>query len=429
MVKNLLTQYVDWASSSCDAPLIFHETVGYWVISTLLGRYSVIVTSYTPRGIRPNLWCLLIGPSRIVRKTTSMELGEKVIDSVEPELKIPASFSPEALYEILSGLEVGDCGCWIKDEFGEFFRSLQKKYMYGMRGILSSIYMGRGETRKLRNLTFKIPPGIYITAIGTLATPPHCYFSEDDFTSGLLNRFILAFSNQRTSKIPMLNVQVELDGKFDKLVSDVKEFVQHYRNVSPIPASFRSEVVERLREYEEWVEGEISRIEKTQPESIWKLYLAETPNTLLKLCVLSRIARYPLGETVLVVEKQDLERAASYMKKVLLCAQSVISDVQSSPKSREVVTEEKALNKVYGVIQSKGNGGVMFSELLSETRFLKQDLVKYLVTLVDQGKVIAVRPRSVTKGRRPLIFMLSEYESHASLIGDILTSETFIKVV
>jgi len=55
---------------------------------------------------------------------------------------------------------------------------LKKGTCNGVREILSSIYTGYGEVRKLRNLTLRIPDNLYVTAVGQLPTPPHEYLMK-----------------------------------------------------------------------------------------------------------------------------------------------------------------------------------------------------------------------------------------------------------
>ena len=182
-MANLIDEYIDYVTAASDAPEIFHRICGYFVISTILGRYCSVPVPYQINGLKPNIWVLLIGPSRIVRKTTAMRFARFVIEQVDQDLFLPEEYSPEALYETISDMTTGDAGCWVRDEFGSFFKSLSKKYMYGIRGFLSSLYSGVGGRRQLRGQSFRIQDGIYITVIGTMPTPPHEYFTPDDFMS------------------------------------------------------------------------------------------------------------------------------------------------------------------------------------------------------------------------------------------------------
>jgi hypothetical protein len=421
-MTDLIDEYVDWASSSCDAPKIYHLACGYWVVSSLLGRYVRVVTSYAPEGLMPNLWVLLIGPSRIVRKTTAMRLAESIVKDVDEKLVMPASFTPEALYELFNNLQPGDAFSWVKDEFGGFFKMLEKRYMAGLREILNSLYVGKGETRRLRKEVLKIPDGLYVTAIGTLPTPPREYIADEDFYSGFMNRWILAYAERREKTIPITFRDDRLLARRNELVEALGRAVESYGG-SIVPVSFSARAAQMLSDYDYAVEQEIIRIERTNPTSLWKSYVAETPQFLVKLSVLRRLARErELRSVIIVVDEQDVQRASEDLKVFLDAAKRVVEDVQTAGRPAPVVTEEKGLMKVYEVIRGAGPTGISKSELLMKTMMRVDVLNRILITLVEQDRVVAVRIAG-GKGRPQLRFFAAEHRADAEAAGQVLTSE------
>jgi len=418
--KNLIDLYTEYASNACDAPRIFHLACSYWLASTLVGRYARIITSYAPKGLMPNLWVLLIGPSRIVRKTTAMNLAESIVDAVEPKLLMPASFTPEALYELFNGLDEGDSVAWVKDEMGGFFKTLEKRYMFGVREILSSLYMGRGETRKLRSLTLKIPRGLYVTVLGNLPTPPRMYITEEDFLSGFMNRFILAYAERRDKTIPMMYKDEKVNAMRNDIIAAYTELVKAFEGIVPVSAS--KEALDMLSDYDNVVEQELMRIERESPTSLWKSYYAETPFMLLKMATLRRLVREPKPGTIVVVEAEDVERASVDLKVFLDSARKVVEDVETGATSAPVVTEEKNIMRVYELIKSAGKEGVSKSELLTKTMLSVDTLNKYLITLAEQERIVAsrVNPR---RGRPQLRFYTAEHRGEAELAGEVLSVE------
>jgi len=407
---DLIDEYVDYASSACDAPKIFHKAISYFVASSLIGRFASVVTTYQPKGIKPNIWVILIGPSRIVRKTTALNLGEDIIRDVDDGILIPASFSPEGLYEILSNMKKGDVGAWVKDEMGGFFRDLQRKrYMSGTREILSMIYMGRGEERKLRSHQFRIPWGIYVTSAGTVPTPASYYFSEEDFSSGFLNRYILAYALNRDHRISILHNDPQVQEKREDIVSKYSELVNQCMANAPIVFSFSSKVIEALEKYDSDVEAEIMRLEKENPSSLWKSYISESPNQLLKLTVLRRLSRGNISNLV-IAEEQDFIKAYNDLQEFLKCAREIVHEVQVSARPKEVETEERRLLRVYEIIRNAKNNGIKWTQLLNKTYLLKRDLLNIVETLMEQERIIAVRSEpGIRGGRRAIVFFAKEY--------------------
>jgi hypothetical protein len=421
-MNDFVDEYVEWASNSCDAPTIYHLACGYWVISSLIGRYVRVVTSYAPEGLMPNLWMMLIGPSRIVRKTTAMRLAEGIVRTVEEKLVMPASFTPEALYELFNNLQTGDALAWVKDEFGGFFKMLEKRYMAGLREILNSLYVGKGEIRRLRKEVLRIPDGLYVTALGTLPTPPREYITDEDFYSGFMNRWILAYADRREKTIPITYRDDKLLLMRNELVDRLKKTVESYEG-SIIPVSFSSKAAQMLSDYDYVIEQEILRIEQTNPASLWKSYIAEAPQFLIKLSVLRRLAREKqLRSVIIVVEEEDVKRASQDLKQFLDAAKRVIEDVQTAGRPAPVVTEEKGLLKVYEIIRTAGQNGISKSEILMRTMMRVDVLNKMLLTLVEQDRIVAVKVLS-GKGRPQLRFFSSEYRSQAEIVGQVITSE------
>jgi len=417
---DLIDQYVQYASESCDAPTIFHLATSYWIASTLVGRFVRIVTSYAPKGLMPNLWVLLIGPSRIVRKTTAMNLAEDIVENVDSKLLMPASFTPEALYELFNTLNEGDAVAWVKDEMGGFFKMLDKKYMLGVREILSSLYVGRGEVRKLRNLTLRIPRGLYVTVLGNLPTPPRIYITEEDFLGGFMNRFILAYATERERTIPMMHRNERLLAERSNIINEYASLIKMFSSIAPVSAS--SEALDLLVKYDNDVEQEIKRLEKDNPTTLWKNYVAETPFLLLKMSTLRRLVRRPYPTAIVVIEREDVEKALNDLKMFMESAKKVVEDVETGAVSAPVVTEEKNLMRVYELIKSAGANGISKSELLVKTMIPVDQLHKILLTLYEQEKIVIVRITS-KRGRPQMRIFSSEYRNEAEMYGEIVQED------
>jgi hypothetical protein len=418
---DLIDLYVEYGKESTDAPVIYHKALGYFVVSSLLGRFVKIITSYSPTGLAPNLWILLIGPSRIARKTTAMRLAVNVVKSVEPALVMPASFTPEALYEMFNNMNPGDAVVWVKDELGGFFKSLEKKYMYGVREILSSIYTGHGEVRKLRNLTLRIPDNLYVTAVGTMPTPPHEYLSEEDFEGGFMNRWILAYAIRREYRLPLLHQSVRADALFKEIVQTIKDYENTLLSITPVISPTKA-AIDKLEEYDREVDHQLELMEQTSPGSLFKMYFAETPTLLMKMSVLRRLARGDYDPSgIITIDIDDVVKALDDLRIFIDGAKQVIDDVQSSPRAKPVVTEEKALERIMGYISSKKEQGATYSELLLKTRIFSKDLKEYLLTLMEQDRIICVRSSSHMRGRPSLRFYDSAYRNLALTHGEQVT--------
>ena len=407
---DLIDKYVEYAKISTDSPELYHKVASYWIASTLLGRYASVQTSYTT--IIPNVWAIIIGPSRVTRKTTAMYMAERIIREINKDMIFPASFSPEAIYEELSSVKDGEARAWVKDEIGGFFKALDKNYMRGTRELLSSLYSGRGETRVLRKERFVIPDRIYMTVIATMPTPPHNYFSDEDFTSGFANRFLLVQRLERDGRtIPIMGADsnASLIAR-EELIEQYKALIAKYRDKTLI-INFDYESTNILTEFEKRVDEEIIQLEKENPNSLFKSYISEMPTYLIKLAVLRKIsdpAQEVLDNRITVVNKEHVSTALKDLQEFIESAKEVIKDVEEGVHSEPAVSEEKSLTRLYNIIEQGEENGRTKTEIMLKMQLGSKRVNELLVTLVEQGKIVMIRCDE-NRGRPSYKFLASTY--------------------
>lgn len=85
-----------------ESPPVFHRWVGLTVLSTVLGRR--VMVDHGAYQVHPNLFTILVGPSALVKKTTAIGLGKKLLDGLQtPTLQIvPQYATPEAFVRDLA---------------------------------------------------------------------------------------------------------------------------------------------------------------------------------------------------------------------------------------------------------------------------------------------------------------------------------------
>ena len=405
---DLIDEYVSLSEHISDAPVEFHLTASYWIASTVIGQYVTTPTSFNPYGIKPNIWSIIVGPSRIVRKTTVLNMAEDTVRKVyNDDIFLPASFSPEALIEALSGLHTGDAKAWVIDEMGGFFKSLQKRYMAGSRELLSRLYSGRGERRKLRSQEFNVPHGLYITVFGNMPTPSSYYITDEDFTSGFMNRFLLSYKLDRSKHLPLARTDPKAHAWWNSIIDEYKKLVEAYKKLSlPVVALFDKDAQEIIDRYDLQVENEIRRLEKEEPYSLWKSYIAEAPMYLLKLSVIRHIASN-LPTDPMIVSRPSVEKAFVDLQGFLSLARQIVDEVASSAKPKPVETERKRLEHLYGTIRASGPKGAKFGQLLARTGLLKDTIIPLLDTLHEQGKISFFYLEPGPHGGRPGVLVVS----------------------
>jgi hypothetical protein len=131
--NDFLNLYVESIAEVSDVPRIFSLFSGITLLSGILNKLYFLF----PKRTHLNLYILLLAPSTYYRKTTAVEVARDYLHRVNPGLLLPSSFTPEALYEILSEQNRGLI-CWreliqVKDDFG-------KDYNKGLSSFLTDIY-------------------------------------------------------------------------------------------------------------------------------------------------------------------------------------------------------------------------------------------------------------------------------------------------
>jgi hypothetical protein len=232
----------------------------------------------------------------------------------------------------------------------------------------------------------------------------------------------------REKRIPMLHSDMTLDVKLSEIIERYKKLTQYYQQITPLPVSANSEALEILDKYEIDIENQILKIENENPSSLWKLYISETPYMLLKMATIRRLTREPLPQKIVIIERNDVEKAMNDLNIFLESANQVVTDVEHSATPSPVITEEKEFSRAYNIIKRAGEEGIMKSDLLITMQISRDRLSKIIETLFEQNRIIVVKTYSTSRGRRGLKFFTNEYRYRAIREGEIIDDIEKLKV-
>jgi len=191
---NFVRRYSDHCSSITDAYPEYHHAGALTLLSFAADRKVSMRlkngTYYT------NIWCLCLGQSTTSRKSTALGYVADLLDEENHERRLSDQFSPESFIEQMSSQPHSYL---INDECGGLFKALNKKqYMADLKDTLCKVYDNRHISRKLRTnqkdksvQTDFIVKGPYLTILfSTTFESLANSVIEDDFTSGLMPRFL-----------------------------------------------------------------------------------------------------------------------------------------------------------------------------------------------------------------------------------------------
>jgi hypothetical protein len=212
---DFLNRYIESIAEVSDVPRIFSLFSGIALLSGVLNKFYF----FFPRRTHLNLYILLLAPSTYYRKTTIVEVARDYLHRVNPDLLFPTSFTPEALYEILSEQSRGLI-CWreliqVKDDFG-------KDYNKGLSSFLTDIYdytpVWRRKT-KGGGLVEINEPVVSILSAG-ITTWLLKNLDERDFQGGFWTRtlFVPCDEDQRRYNFPR-----EFEGLNQELLTKLEE--------------------------------------------------------------------------------------------------------------------------------------------------------------------------------------------------------------
>ncbi len=96
-------RYTRAAAAVTDAPPDYHRAIALVILATVIGPFHALepITG-SPRGLRANLFMVLLGPSSRYRKSTALNIGKQVIAAIDRGAMLPGDFSPQALVARLS---------------------------------------------------------------------------------------------------------------------------------------------------------------------------------------------------------------------------------------------------------------------------------------------------------------------------------------
>jgi len=361
-------KYVRLLSGITDAPREFQESAALFLISTAVGRKFVfkslpdakIFGNEVGTGKLLNLWFILIGKSRITRKTSGVlghveEISRKVIGE---HRIISEAFTPEALIKEMSGKSelsatgIHETVCsWICDEIAWFFQLLKKRdsYMVAADAFLSKIYDGSTYSRATIGRGKETVWNPYLTCLLASTDYLPTLFDPLQIRLGFMNRFIYVLA-ERTERKPLRTKPLTEEEKreVEEIIAFLKALAER---TSVIMLEMTSEAKQIYDSFEEKIEKRI----ETEDLGIKEGYCGQLPNLVVRLSCLYRLSRMMPEEIqssspILTVEKVDVEKAVDYVGKTWVWFEKVI-EILLTPrvkkstkgsltrKGREVVIE------------------------------------------------------------------------------------------
>ena len=451
-MTDLIDRFVEIVTPYCDAPPSFIEAGGYYLISTLLGRYFRC-TQMPQRG-RPNIWFILSSiPGRMRRSTIQhytdhvyqrvmmgyyekLDVTPKLNDEVEAELteeekiELILKYREKLIYDsmIEEGTPEGTMDkiedaeqmvfTIVSTEMGSVFQRMRRRdYHVGSSTLLSKLYYGEGGSIALSRRGGKkggrtIPKGLYVTMLAGMQEP-RWYLDTSMVRQGLLRRIIIIFVEPKDLKRwlpPMKGERDEIYRKLDDYADKLTDIMLNYKSIvagyvpQMLDLFFNPKAIEKINASARELDDALK--EKPTNANIYRQSMWEHH---AKLAMLRRIAENRLEELAglkqVTVDEDNLRKAGEFLAPIFEKTEDIILSIGEDPQP--IRTFEEPLERVYRTISYGGKAGISRSELYRKTQMVSDDLDKLIGTLIRQKRIEQITD-SHTGGRPKVTYHIIE---------------------
>lgn len=197
-----LREYAAYAAGCSDAPDLYHVGVGATILGTIISR-RVSCPWLAGRTLVPNMYTLLVGPSRSTRKTASMDAGLDILREVDSTLVMPV---PGSYEELIAQIRTKSEGLLTYREFGHFLKTTARGYGEPIRTVLMDLFdwpPGKPYTRNLKKGKTVIDGPICLSMLSSIATDLlYAYSDVEEWTGGFFGRMTILYGARDTFKMP-----------------------------------------------------------------------------------------------------------------------------------------------------------------------------------------------------------------------------------
>lgn len=383
-LTGFLADYISFASSLTDAPLEFHLGAGLTALSTVCGS-RIVYPGYGGRRQWANLYTLLIAPSGLYRKSTSVGIAEDLLKSVNEDIVLIGEQSRE---KFLSLLKANPNVLYPISEFAAILSMWNRDYSQGFREIVVDLFDCRQKyIRQTVTGEGKIvieKPALNILAASTLDWLKE-KLTEGDLRGGLMGRFLIIPGGSKTED-PGLRV-----GSDGKKRGELVRFLTGVHNID----SAWVDITGVLDDYNLWVREAEHEMEKEyNPEILG--FQSRLASHVLKLAVLLCVSGEPEPQKKYVLAGTDLNKAEILGKWLIM--QAVELATTGFIKSKTEANVQKLLR------YSSRNGGIKRSEVLKQMHLNSRELDAIVLTAAERGEITIEREVGKTK---PLTYYIA----------------------
>ena len=380
--QGFLRSYVEYAAQCGDAPEIYHVGVALTVLAGAIGKK--LQCPYTSGSMLvPNLYTLLIGGSRVGRKTSSMDTGVKLLGQANPESVMPI---PGSYEELISQIRATPAGLLTYREFGHFLKTTQRGYGEPIRTVLMDLFdwpTDRAYVRNLKKGKTVVEPPICLSMISTCSTDLlYSYSDTEEWTGGFFGRMLLLYGDRDMFRMPQVWTSAR-----DYLVQQLHQFVHA---MIPDCAGFHPYAWQEFERWSRWRDSTA----RDFPDRV-QSHVGGAPTLAAKIALLyAADAGEPTGHGW-AISLESIRRAILFVENLYL------PSVKHLGEKLALGFWEKDRAKVLNVIESRP-AGVYQQEVLKRAKVSLELCEQVTTTLKAEGTIVQIQgAKGIMYRKRP----------------------------
>lgn len=358
--KGFISDYLKYAEPLTDAPVLFHFVCSLVILSAILNKK--VFLPYCGQPLYPNIYAVILAPSSLFRKSTSINIAKNIVQDVEEDLVLANDITYEKMVQNLSGRSWGLI-CW--NEMGGVLEVMSKDYNSGLRALITELFDCPGLwKRELKSGTYRIEePCVSILGASTMDWLIDALKGKD-IRGGFLPRFIIipAVEKEKSLALPPGPNKTLRDG-----------LIRTLNEKSQITGEMHLEKA-GIRIYEDWYRKHEKDLEESDKKEILSGFYSRLATYVLKLAMIFQLSYSKSIE----IESETLMRACKLVDCLKGNLAKFIEEFIISSKVKE-------MNNILRIV--KEHPGIDYSKLLRNSHLLAKELRPILDTLEDSWQV------------------------------------------
>lgn len=367
--NGFIRSYVTYASQCSDAPELYHAGVAVTIFAAAVAK-KLACPFLAGRVLVPNLYTLLVGPSRSSRKTSCMDTGIDILRTANPDLVIPVAGSYE---EMVAQIRVTPCGVLTYREFGHFLKTTQRGYGEPIRTVMMDLYdwpPDRAYVRNLKKLKTVIDGPIVLCMLSSCSTDLlFSYTDTEEWTGGFFGRMLLLYGERDTWREPSTWPAAR-----DALVTLLH---QHANFPFPVCGGFSPPAWDLFRTWSRWLDGKTH-----EAPARLQTHIAGAPTLAAKIALL-----FAADAAEVVAGNGWLISLESMTRAILFVQNLYIPSIMDIGNRLTLGIWEKDRQRVLDAVKEHGQIGISEQNLLRRVRMEATFMEQICNTLRLEGSI------------------------------------------